>query len=105
MHFVWLVLVAAEQFDWHINHRVLAPIRIKIDYHENRIVPRRCRFAVKQNCIIIGGVEAQVIVELKSAIFATNFVQARDVALDVTRRVPVAFLKLILLRVEILFPA
>ena len=47
----------------------------------------------------------QVVIKLQSAIFAPNPVQARDKLLDVPGPVPVALLKLILLRIEILLAA
>jgi hypothetical protein len=74
VHFVGLAFVAAEQLDRQIDHRMLAAIRIKVYHHKNDVISRRRGFAVKQNRVIIGMVEVQVVVKLQGAIFAANSV-------------------------------
>src|SRR5215475_12955053 len=82
---------------------ILLAKRIKVHHHEDDVVPRGGHLAVEQNRIVIGGIEAQVCVHLKGAVLLADSVYSRDPILDVSRRVPIALLELVLLGIEILF--
>src|SRR6267378_3340384 len=103
VHLIWLAFTVTEQFDWHVDHRVLPAIRIEIYHDENDVLSSRCCFAIKQDRPVVCVVETQIIVELQRPILTPDRVQARDKLFDITRRVPVALLKLILLRIEVFF--
>src|SRR6266480_644381 len=76
---------------------------IEVHNDENDVVPRGGHFAIKQDCFVLRGVKSKVIVKLKSAVLLSDFVYPRDPVFNVSRRVPVAFLELVFLGVEVLF--
>jgi hypothetical protein len=76
--------------------------RVKIHHHEDDVVPRGGHLCVKQNRVVIGVIEAQVRERLKRAVLFPDSVYARNPVLDVSGRIPIAFLKLVLLGIEIL---
>src|SRR6266496_4960915 len=77
-------------------------MRIQIYDNENDVVPPRGHLAVKQNGVIVGVVKSQIGVHLERAIFLPDLVYSRDPVFDVSRRVPIALLKLIFFGIEIL---
>ena len=46
-------------------------------------------------------VETQVIVQLQRAVFSSDLIEPRDPVFNVSRRIPVALLELVFLRIEI----
>src|SRR6266566_2161402 len=69
-------------------------MRIEIYHHQNDVVARRRYLGVEKDRVVVGVVKLQVVVELESAVFPPDLVQARD-----------PFLELIFFRVEIFLAA
>ena len=91
----------AKLIDRYIDIGMLFAMGIKIDNDKNDAVARRRDFAIKQDRVIISVIETQVIVKMECAILNPNLIQPRDPVLDVLRRVPIPFLQLILLGIQI----
>jgi len=56
---------------------------------------------VEKDRVVVGVMKLQVVVELESAVFPPDLVQARDPILDIAGCIPVPFFELIFFRVEI----
>src|SRR6266480_1546477 len=86
----------------HMDKRILLTKRIKIHYYKDDVIPRGGHLPVKQNRVIISGIEAQIRVHLKRAVLLPDAVYARDPIFDVSLRIPITLLELVLLGIEIL---
>src|SRR6266487_788178 len=101
MHLVNIAFHGTKLIDRDIDIRMLFAMGIKIDDDQNDVVACACHFPITQDRVIIRVIEAQIIVKMKRAIFAPDSIEPPDPILDVSRRVPIPLLELILLGIQI----
>src|SRR5207249_12202537 len=74
VHLIDVALHVPEPINRHIDERMLFAMRIEIHYNWNDVVARSGHFAVKQDCVVLGGVESQTRVRLKPTVLLLDFV-------------------------------
>ena len=74
VHLIGIALHLSELINGHIDERMLGPMRIEVHDDENDVIARGGHLAIKQNCVILGGVESQIRVKLKRAVFFSDFI-------------------------------
>src|SRR3989442_10508802 len=74
VHFIDVALHLPELINRHIDERMLFTMRIEIHYDENNVVARSGHFAVKQDCVVLSGIESQIRVRPKCTVFLSDFV-------------------------------
>src|SRR5437867_1227414 len=80
---------------------MLLPMRVEIHDYQNNVVPGRGHFSVAKNSVVVGVIESQVIIKAESAICPPDLIETRNPIFDVSGRVPITLLELILFRIEI----
>src|ERR1700736_1028407 len=93
----------AKPLQRDISETALAVKRVEIHKDENDIVQCFCRLGIEDDLFVLHRVKPQVLVIVQCAIVATNAIKLRYIFLDIARSVPVSFLELVLLGIQIFF--
>ncbi len=67
-----VALHRTKLIDRDVDIGMLLSMRIEIDHHQNDIVAGGGDFAVKQDCVVVGVVETQVVVKMQCTVFFSD---------------------------------
>ena len=97
LHHIFLFRAYAELLEWDVNKRALRVPRIDRHHEDDEFIKGGSGFAEAEDLVILGGVNAKVVVFTQGTVIAADMVEARYIVLDIPRRVPVAAFELVFL--------
>ena len=102
---VHLVVADAELAGRQEDAAVVGLERVQVQRHQDDVRVVRRGLAVEQDVLVLGAVEAQVLVQVEGRVLAPDPVHQRDDVDDVARPIPVPDLVLVHLGVEVVLAA
>src|ERR1700730_17681497 len=77
--------------------------RIDRNKEQQDVIQSGGSLRVEQNLVIFDRVKSKVFVEMQRSIFPSDLVQLGDIVLNISRRIPISLLKLVLLGIQVFF--